>query len=218
MNKKSMLRMSYALLLLVATVPTDSNATCDANIVSNPDFTDGRVVGSMPSGQVTDWAHLTASPQVIDAGCDDDGALQMWGNLTVGESIYQQLPGAGIQAGKTYSIRVCYRWLDNNNPQLPQYVRFRLAATNTALGYPAASGFPVIGTTPNTSSTTFITHVFPNWVAPANYQYLTVNPENDQTENDGAFVSWGVIDNICIELVEPVGNSDASWGAVKALF
>jgi hypothetical protein len=35
----------------------------------------------------------------------------------------------GIQAGKTYAISVCYRWLDAGNPVLPQYVRFRLTAS-----------------------------------------------------------------------------------------
>ena len=172
-------------------------------VVSNGDFSQGLVPGSMPSASVTDWSLLTASPQVVTDGCAAPGAMQMWGNMVVGESIQQALPGAGIQAGKTYSITVCYRWLDNANPVLPPYVRFRLKAFGSApAGYPPTTVGSLIGITPNTSSTFWTSYVFPNWTAPANAAYLTVNPENDETVNHGDFVSWGLIDDICITEVE----------------
>ena len=93
---------------------------CPGNLVSNGDFTAGFVGGSMPSpGAVADWSMLTNSPQVVNDGCAADfGSVQMWGNSVVGESIKQALPGLGIEAGKIYSVTVCYRWLDNN-PILP---------------------------------------------------------------------------------------------------
>lgn len=193
--------------------------SCASNVVSNGHFTDGLAPGSMPAGTVTDWSVLTASPQVVTDGCDAPGAVQMWGNLVVGESIKQQLPGIGIEAGKTYSVTVCYRWLDNSNPVLPQYVRFRLAAASALpTGYPSTSGYDLIGTTPNTSSTTWITHTFPSWTAPNNASYLTINPENDSSQNDGDFVSWGLIDDVCIELIEATPTEATTWGTLKALY
>ena len=179
--------------------------------VSNPHFTDGLIPGSMPFGAVDDWSVLTASPQVVTDGCTESGAIQMWGNLVVGESIQQTLPNVGFQAGHTYAVTVCYRWLDNN-PNLPQYVRMRLGAPTAApAGYPPTSGYPVIGITPNTSSTLWTTYTFPNWNCTTNSPYITINPENDSTQNDGNFVSWGLIDDICIEDVSggnPAGVGD----------
>ena len=183
------------------------------SLVSNGDFTDGLVAGSMPSGSVTSWNLLTGSPQVvISDGCADPGSVQMWGNQVVGESIRQQLPGAGIEAGKTYRVKVCYRWLQTSNPVLPRHVRFRLCATNALGSYPSTSSYDVIGTTPNTSSSTWQTYVFPDWVAPNNAAYLTVNPENDHAVNHGDFVSWGRIDDICIQEVDPCPGNVVSNG------
>lgn len=171
--------------------------------VSNPHFTEGLIPGSMPIGAVDDWSVLTASPQVVTDGCGESGALQMWGNLVVGESVQQTLPGVGFQAGHTYSVSVCYRWLDNN-PNLPQYVRMRLSApTSAPAAYPPVGGYPVIGITPNTSNTNWTTYTFPNWTCTANSSYITINPENDSSANDGNFVSWGLIDDICIQDVTP---------------
>jgi flagellar hook capping protein FlgD len=187
-------------------------------IIDNGDFVTGRVPGSMPSpGAVTSWSVLTQTPQVIDEGCDDPGAMQMWGNLTVGESIKQLMPGPGFQAGKTYRVTVCYRWL-NNNPDLPQYVRFRLTASSSApAAYPPTSStYDLIGTTPITSSTGWITYTLPDWTAPNNDSWIMVNPENNFTQNDGAYVSWGQIDNICIKEVPcaVVTNGDFTAGRV----
>ena len=117
--------------------------------------------------------------------------MQMWGNQVVGESIKQSLPGLGFQAGRTYRVTVCYRWLDNN-PILPQYVRFRLAASGPApTNYPPLGGYAVIGVTPNTSNTNWTTYTFPDWTPTSNAYWITVNPENDSFANDGNFVSWG---------------------------
>lgn len=169
---------------------------CD--VVANGHFTNGLVPGSMPGGSVTDWSLLTQSPQVVTDGCEAPGSLQMWGNLAVGESVYQTLPGAGFKAGTTYRISVCYRWLDNN-PVLPQYVRFRLGAASAVPGsYPPLGGTTLIGTTPNTNSTTWTSYTFPDWTAPSNAGWITVNPENNSNLNNGNFVSWGLIDDICV--------------------
>jgi hypothetical protein len=185
-------------------------------LVNNGGFTDGRVIGSMPAASVNNWVVLTQTPQVVDEGCDDPGAIQMWGNQVVGESVQQLLPGLGIRAGKTYRVSVCYRWL-NNNPNLPQYVRFRVAASNSPpAAYPPVAAYDVIGVTPNTSSTSWTTYTFPDWTAPNNASFLTLNPENDSFQNDGNFVSWGLIDDICIQEVPcaVVTNGDFTVGRV----
>lgn len=178
-----------------------SELFCPPGIVANGDFARGIVTGPMPpQGSVDSWSVLSQTPQVLFEGCQDPGSIQAWGNQVVGESVRQHLPGAGIQAGKTYAISVCYRWLDAGNPVLPQYVRFRLtASTSMPAAYPPPAGYTVIGITPNTSSTSWTTYTFPLFTAPANASWITVNPENDYLINDGEFVSWGLIDNICIQ-------------------
>lgn len=209
---------SYILIMIMALAGGAVAQGCPDNIVTNGDFTDGLVTGSMPDATVTGWTLITATPQVVDDGCAAPGSVQMWGNSVVGESIKQLLPGPGIEAGKTYSVSVCYRWNDNN-PILPPYVRFRLtAAFGLPTAYPPTAGYDLIGMTPNTSSTSWSSYTFPNWTAPNNASWLTVNPENDSTMNDGDFVSWGVIDDICIEEVSVIAAEEMHWGAIKALY
>jgi hypothetical protein len=197
-----------------------SAQTCSSNLVSNGHFTDGFVGGSMPSpGNVDDWSVLTNSPQVTSNGCDAPGALQMWGNSVVGESVRQNLPGVGIEAGKTYEVTVCYRWHDTSNPVLPDYVRFRLCSTGSApAAYPSTASYDVIGVTPNTASTTWTSYTFPAWIAPNNASWITVNPENDSTLNDGDFVSWGQIDDICIEELQSVPTEPVTWSLLKTRY
>lgn len=219
---KSLMRIVCSSALVVACATAVHAQTCAGNIVSNPHFTDGWVPGSMPFGAVTDWSLLTASPQVVIDGCAaDSGSIQMWGNQVVGESIQQQLPGVGIEANKIYRVTVCYRWLDTSasNPVLPQYVRFRLTVSGAApVGYPATSANDVIGVTPNDNTASWTTYTFPDWTAPNNASYLTINPENDSMQNDGDFVSWGLIDDVCIERVLPVSIEAKTWGHVKTLY
>ncbi|MCU0865737.1 MAG: hypothetical protein MUC36_18285 [Planctomycetes bacterium] len=179
---------------------------CPNTIVTNGSFTQGLVPGSMPGASVAGWSLLSASPQVVDTqGCAAPGCIQMWGNQVVGESIRQTLPGVGFVAGRTYRVSFSYRWLDNN-PNLPQYVQIRAAATNALTGYPATSGYQVIALTPPTS-------VFTTWVAHSvlftpstNMQYLTFNPENAFNVNDGNFVSWGQLDDVCVQDVTNPGH------------
>ncbi|MEC7584981.1 MAG: hypothetical protein VYE77_11745 [Planctomycetota bacterium] len=192
---------------------------CTGSLVANGHFTSGLVAGSMPPASVANWSRLTETPQVMTSqGCSAPGCIQMWGNLVVGESIQQSLPGSGIVAGRTYQVSLRYRWLDNN-PNLPPYVRFRLCASaSSPTQYPSTASYDVIGVTPNTSSTAWSTHSF-QWTAPNNASYITVNPENDVTINVSTQVSWGQVDDICIVEVVPcpgtiVDNGDFSAGLV----
>lgn len=177
-----------------------SELACPAGIVANGDFARGIVTGSMPFASIDSWSLLSTTPQVLGDGCGNVGSIQMWGNLGTGEAIKQRLPGSGLQAGRTYRITLCARWLDNANPILPQYVRFRLSASaSEPLGYPVPAGYTVVGITPEITSTSWASFVLPNFTAPVNLTWITVNPENDFNLNDGDFMSWGVIDDICIE-------------------
>lgn len=219
MNKLNAMILSGAALLSLSGVVQAQTGVCAGNLVSNGDFTAGVSYGSMPAATATDWSVLTQSPQVVSDGCSTPESIAMWGNLVVGESIKQALPGVGIEAGKTYSVTICYRWLDNNNPILPQYVRFRLTASGPApVGYPALSANDLIGITPNAQTMTWITYTFPDWTAPNNASWLTVNPENYFSLNNGNWVSWGEIDDICIQLVEPVATENTSWGQLKGAY
>jgi len=184
---------------------------CSNGLVANSGFSNGLVPGSMPTGSVADWSPLNATPQVISPdGCSGPGCIQMWGNQVVGESIVQQLPGMGILAGRTYRINVCYRWHDSGANQ-PTYVRFRLSASASSPGlYPPQASYDLIGITPNTSSAAWLSHSF-QWTAPSNASYLIINPENDSSVNNGNFVSWGQIDDICIQDISVQAKS-ASYG------
>ena len=196
--------------------------SCPNTIVDNGTFTDGLVPGCC----VQSWSPLTHTPQFVTDTCSPSntssasGAVQMWGNSAVGESIVQVLPGPGIQAGKSYRVRVCYRWHDND-PILPQYVRFRLSVSpGLPFNYPPIeAAYQTIGLTPNTSSTSWTSYSFPIWTAPSDAQWLMINPENDFAVNDGDFVSWGQIDDVCIEEVDCplVTNGDFMDGLVPGI-
>jgi hypothetical protein len=179
---------------------------CPGTLVANGDFSAGLVGGSMPLASVDDWSRLSKTPQVMTSvGCSAPGCIQMWGNQVVGESVFQQLPGSGIRAGRTYEVSLCYRWI-NNNPILPPYVRFRLsAATASPAAYPPLSTYTPIGSTPNTSLTSWQSHSF-QWTAPVDAQWIVINPENDSSINHGDYVSWGQIDDICIRELPRCSN------------
>lgn len=179
----------------------EARSQCLNNIVSNGDFTTGLIPGSMPTATADDWSLLTLSPQVVDSlGCAAPGSLQMWGNLAVGESAKQTLIGAGIQAGKRYRVSLAY-YERIPGPDPADEVSVRIAASSISpTAYPPLAAYDdVIGVTPLTASTSCITHNFPLWTAPNNASYITINPENDSAVNNGAYVSWALVDDICIQ-------------------
>lgn len=190
---RKVIRVLVSAAALATLVVGPARAQCPG-IVSNGDFANG----------LQDWETLTNSPQLNGNGCNATNSLQMWGNQAVGESVKQELPGGGFLAYHTYRITVSYRWLDIN-PTAQDLVRVRFAASGTEpTGYPPVAQYPLIGLTPDTSSTTSCdTYTFPDWTPTTNMPWLTINPENDSMVNDGALVSWAQIDDICIEDVTP---------------
>ena len=176
---------------------------CPGNLLLNGDFATGVVAvgsGNFPPSTVPNWASAFGTPQILTSmGCGNSGFVKMWGNKTVGEGIKQTV---NIQAGHTYKLSACVR-VDTSNPVLPNYVRFNVRAwpPGGAITYTGAA--PVIGLTGNITATTWTPVTLPNWTAPANLDTITINPENDNTANDGNTVSWGWIDNVCLQEVPP---------------
>jgi hypothetical protein len=186
---------------------------CPGNLLQNGDFATG-VVGSgdFPPNIVPNWSLAFETPQVVAAmGCGTPGFIKMWGNKVVGEGIKQTV---NIQAGHTYRLSACVR-VDTSNPMLPKYVRFNVRASNGAINYtdtaPVAPTIGIIGDPTNTPSvpapgitaTTWTPITLASWTAPSNFNTITINPENDNTADDGNTVSWGWIDNVCLQDVPP---------------
>lgn len=170
---------------------------CSKNILQDGGFQNLSVVGSgsTPSNITSSSMPWTAgynSPQwsgTIQPGCDK-GVVSMWGNKTVGESIHQN--GLTFTPG-VYTVKFTARFV--NPTSLSTFVRLKLA-TYTGSGAPSTYD-PAGLASANISSSSWQTYTFSFSTAAANS--ISLHPENDYTNNDGAYVSWIQIDNICIE-------------------
>lgn len=179
--------------------------TC--NLVSNGDFSAG---GDFDSGSVPSWYIAFETPQLDPApGCEGDpGFVSMWGNKQVGEAIKQKLANP-IKKGHTYKLSACVRRV--NYQYLPSYVRFNVRATQGPLASYSlpvgASQIGIIGDPSNTpsiappgiKSTTWTRVTLANWTAKADYDTITINPENNSMADSANEVSWGQIDRVCLQ-------------------
>jgi PKD repeat protein len=176
---------------------------CPGNLIQNGDFSTGVVAvgnGNFPPSTVPNWSTAFGTPQIVASmGCGNLNFVKMWGNQTVGEGIKQTV---NIQAGHTYRLSACVR-VDTSNPVLPNYVRFNVRAWSNPNAITYTGAAPVIGLTGNITATTWTPVTLANWTAPANLNTITINPENDNTDDDGNTVSWGWIDNVCLQEVFP---------------
>ncbi len=177
---------------------------CPGNLLQNGDFATGVIAagnGNFPPSTVPNWSTAFGSPQIVASmGCNTPNFVKMWGNKVVGEGIKQTV---NIQAGHTYRLSACVR-VDTTNPTLPNYVRFNVRAWSSSSPITYTGAAPVIGLTPNITATTWTpVTLATNWTAPSNLDTITINPENDNTANDGNTVSWGWIDNVCLQEVIP---------------
>lgn len=182
---------------------------CAGNLLRNGTFSNGVVVvgnGNFPPSTVPNWTSAFQTPQVSAAtGCGNPGFIVMWGNKGIGEGIRQTV---NIQAGRRYRLSACVRWVQQpTNPSLPPYVRFNVRAANWPITYiataPTAPSIGIIGSGTNITSTTWTNVTLADWTAPANFSSIVINPENDSTNNNGQEVSWGAIDNLCLQEVSP---------------
>ena len=175
------------------------NCRCEKNIIKDGIFTTVIAPGSNISSASPFWKPDMWSPQWSkQKGCCDSGYVQMWGNQTVGESLRQN--GINIVAGRKYRITFCGRFLNQTGPNNP-FVRFRFRAFNGVGNNPNGyANVDVIGvSSPNITSTSWATYTVPIWTATNNFNSISINAENGNTQNDGNFVSWGQMDNLCIE-------------------
>jgi len=170
---------------------------CVDNLVKNGDFTAGLVPGNLGGpGNVNNWSTWTNTPQVILGDtCQDAGAIQMWGNQVVGESIQQPV---AFTSGGIYEVTFCGRWLNT----VQDSVRFRFRASTGLPGsYFNCSGScdeiylsPVL-------STNWATYTSAPWTATQNFNTLTISVWNNYNLNDGAYVSWSRLDDVCIRRI-----------------
>ena len=203
---KRLVALLLPLLLISAftfqTFSQTQSPDCPGNLLKNGDFATGVISvgnGNFPPSTVPGWSPAFGTPQIAATmGCNTPNFVTMWGNKVVGEGIKQTV---NIQKNHTYKLSLCVRV----DPTVGKYVRFNVRAwdsNTTPITYTGAA--PVIGLTGNiTNSTTWTPVTLPNWTAPSNFDTITINPENDNTANDGNTVSWGWIDNVCLQEVLP---------------
>ncbi len=174
---------------------------CEDNLVINGSFQDGLVNGNIGSpGNVNNWTALTGTPQAVDYfGSCENGAVLMWGNAIVGESIFQNV---NFDPCYTYEISYCARRHFNDGQEYIGEIRMK-AVTTPLPAFPACvSGnceeiIPLPnGLTPNWE------HFTVNWTPGRAYNSLIIQPWSSTTINNGANVSWVVIDDVCIRVID----------------
>ncbi|MGH9424253.1 MAG: hypothetical protein ACRD3J_30050 [Thermoanaerobaculia bacterium] len=176
----------------------------------------------MPQSTATGWTAPFESPQLTtQPGCGGSpGYVRMWGNQTVGEAIQQTL-SAPLVPGRTYRLSACVAHLANN-PSLPQYVRFRVRLSNGPLASYTTPGtlMGILGGPPGITTTQWTTLALANFTVPNGppLNTITINPENNNTANNGNTVSWGEIDNICLQDIRnPCPPLDVDFGLTATL-
>jgi PKD repeat protein len=186
---------------------------CDGNLVKNGEFSDGLVPGNLGSpGNVNNWTTWTNTPQVIlfDT-CMDAGAIQMWGNQ-VGESIQQLVAFA---QGGIYEVTFCGKWL--NTVQGNVQIRFR-ASQGLPGSYLNCSGTCDEMFLSPVMSTSWVTYTSAPWTATQNYNTLTISVWNNFNVNDGAYVSWSRIDDVCIRRIGTSSAKDLPGQVIATIF
>lgn len=187
---------------------------CEDNIVLNGDFTAGLVPGNLGGpGNVNNWTTWTNTPQVIVGDtCQEAGAIQMWGNQVVGESIQQPV---AFTMGGIYEVTFCGKWVNT----VQDSVRFRFRASTGLPGsYLNCSGTcdeiylsPVL-------TTNWVTYTSAPWTATQNFNTLTISVWNNYNINDGAYVSWSRIDDVCIRRIGTSATKDLAGQVSATLF
>lgn len=163
---------------------------CQNNVLQDGSFSNVSVMpgGSDITSSSRPWTKGQYTPQWSPGdGCCDRGFVSMWGNRTVGESIRQN--GITITAGKTYNVRFCARFPNTTGPSNP-FVRFRFSLL--------PANIVVSPTNLNITNTAWATYSF-TFTASTSATGIDIGVENNNMQDDGAFVSWGQLDNVCIE-------------------
>ncbi len=187
------------------TVVTDT-INCIGNIVENGGFNQGFAGingGDLDQGAtISNWHTGIGSPQVFNGpGCVDNGFIFMWGNKEISES-FEQVLTTPFKEGHAYKIRYCAAKSNINKPFADPFVRFLFRASNNLLTDNSTSGdlSVISGNTNdmNISSNSWTTYNTSCWVANKDYGRLTVSIQTNKNIDNGDYVSYGTIDNICI--------------------
>ena len=185
----------------------------DQSMIVNGSFSNLDQGSITPSNQ-GDWLQGYYTPQINNlAGCEADGALLVWGNAYVSESSYQE--GLAFVADSTYRISFCSRFLYHAD-KVTTSGRVRIKASNSPyanqLDCPSSDCEEVI-----------VTHdiyedwetVCLDWTPSQDYSILTLSASNEYSFNDGAYVSFMYIDDLCIEKISVVEPNACCGTAVE---
>jgi hypothetical protein len=183
------------LLTLATQKGVSLNCNCPRNLISDPGFL--AVTNSSGSSDIsstsTPWKIGDGTPQSTQiAGACDKGFVLMWGNNTVGESIMQNVT---LPAG-AYTVKFNAQYRNTPGAHNP-YVKLRIASGSNRSG-------TIVGTSTAISNTAWDGYSM-TIVVPA-ISALCFFPVNDNTQNDGSYVSWIHLDNICIEKKDPCAD------------
>jgi len=176
---------------------------CPNNLVQNGDFQQGMAPGDLGSGGTASfWGPIpNSTPQVaLNEGCTQNGSILMWGNQVVGEGIRQNV---SFSPGATYQLSLCGAFLNTVQPN----ARLRVRATN---GNIISQGSYLPCALPNCEEifltpilgTSWNTYTAPLWTPQNPYDNLVVTVWNNSNANNGDFVSWARVDDICIRPIQ----------------
>lgn len=158
--------------------------------------------GFSPNDLTDDWIITSGSPEHYMAdSCSTPHCVEMWGEMTNGESISQAL---NFVAGVTYDISYCAKaayMSVSSNPGTK--VRLRASQNLVAYGECNPANCETIHLSPLMSVTDGWTQFCFSWTPTANYSLLTINVEPDVPEGNPNDIVYGRIDNVCIATREP---------------
>ncbi|HHG85910.1 MAG TPA: T9SS type A sorting domain-containing protein [Bacteroidetes bacterium] len=187
---------------------------CQENLLRNPGFEMGALAGSgtfqgcatTGTNYVNNWCAVGSPQYNSSLGIGGNRGILMWGigaNFNTGEGIYQAV---NIATGWMYQISFDALFYDAVSTG-PDSVIFQFRAFNSAPTSPLPAGGALIGeyVVKNTSYGRF---TLPVWTPNSAYSYLQIRVRNGSTTNDGAYVSWGRIDNVCLERELIMGIDD----------
>jgi len=186
--------------------PTDPGSQTSPNIITNGSFTTtrGSVINLSDPQDLPPWQVAYGTPQngAGAGGGDKDthGLLQMWGNISSGEAVWQNLT-TPIKAGHKYRLSMWVQFFDESNPMNNNWSRVRVIAFNDSLstyGHWQADGKNVAEVGRVLSENRSWHQVTSEWTAPNNYQNIMINVETDDN-----MPGWSKIDNV--ELKEICG-------------
>lgn len=195
---------------------------CRDNVLTNGDFESGNFTGngsvsgcSTAGSYADDWCGVGSAQYLLNTGFGATAGFSMWGigqTYSSGEGIYQAV---NIGMGDTCHIRFDGRFGDQV-PTGPDSVIVRFQAYTSAPTSVSGAGGTLIGdfVVKNTSYGTF---TLAEWVAPAAFTHIMINPRNNAPMNDGALVSWIKLDNICMEVSPRMVNQQDPFDDARVI-